>query len=128
MNGEPHSVGSNKMKRSLRSMLTVGVLSLTLTSLPTVSAGADPVITNPTEALAKLGDLSRQSEQTSEALHNARIDLDAKLAAQRDAEAKLAGDQGLSTPPTRVLRCSSRWSTNWRRPITREPAPIGSSR
>ncbi len=94
MNGEPHSVGSNKMKRSLRSMLTVGVLSLTLTSLPTVSAGADPVVTNPTEALAKLGDLSRQSEQTSEALHNAQIDLDAKLAAQRDAEAKLAGDQG----------------------------------
>ena len=60
-----------------------------------MQAGADPVITNPTEALDKLGELSRVSEQTNEALHNAQIDLDAKLAVANDADARSAADQGL---------------------------------
>lgn len=83
------------MKRSLGSVLTAGMLSVALVSLPSIQAGADPVTPNPTDALTKLGDLSRQSEQTSEALHNAQIDLEAKQGAQRDADAKLAADQGV---------------------------------
>lgn len=82
------------MKRSLRSMLTAGVLSLALVTLPSVQAGADPAAISPTEALTKLGELSRQSEQTTEALHNAQIDLEAKQSAQRAAEAALAVEQG----------------------------------
>ncbi len=83
------------MKRSLGSVLAAGALSVALVSLPSIPAGADPVTTNPTETLTKLGDLSRQSEQTSEALHNAQIDLEAKQSAQRDADARLAADQGV---------------------------------
>ncbi len=87
------AVPSQKMKRSMCTALATGVLSLTLVGLPAASAGADPVVNNPTEALERLAELSRESEQTTEALHNAQIDLDGKQAVQRDAEARLAGDR-----------------------------------
>ena len=45
------------------------------------------------DALAKLNELSRQAEQTTEAMHSAQLDLNAKLAAQRAADKKLADDQ-----------------------------------
>lgn len=51
-------------------------------------AGADPVPDSPTAALDRLAELSRTSEQTAEAMHNAQIDLDSKLAVQRDAESR----------------------------------------
>lgn len=54
-----------------------------------VSVQADPA----DDALAKLNELSRQAEQTTEAMHSAQLDLDNKLAIQRDAEAKHAADQ-----------------------------------
>ena len=44
------------------------------------------------DAMAKLNELSRQAEQTTEAMHSAELDLDKKLAAQRAADAKHAGD------------------------------------
>jgi peptidoglycan DL-endopeptidase CwlO len=44
------------------------------------------------DALAKLNELSRQAEQTTEAMHSAELDLDKKLAAQRAADAKHASD------------------------------------
>ncbi|WP_416276426.1 peptidoglycan hydrolase RipC [Mycolicibacterium sp. J2] len=44
------------------------------------------------DALAKLNELSRQAEETTEAMHAAELDLDNKLAAQRAAEAKHAAD------------------------------------
>jgi cell wall-associated NlpC family hydrolase len=44
------------------------------------------------DALAKLNELSRQAEQTTEAMHSAQLDLNNKLAAQRDAEAKHAAN------------------------------------
>lgn len=91
----PSQKSSQKMKRSMCAALATGVLSLTLVGLPAGSAGADPLVSNPTEALERLADLSRESEQTTEALHNAQIDLDGKQAAQRDAEARLAGDRDL---------------------------------
>ena len=52
------------------------------------------VVADPAEdALAKLNELSRQAEQTTEAMHSAQLDLNAKLAAQHAADKKLADDQ-----------------------------------
>jgi peptidoglycan DL-endopeptidase CwlO len=53
------------------------------------NAAADPA----DDALAKLNQLSRQAEQTTEAMHSAQLDLDNKLAAQQKADAKHAADQ-----------------------------------
>jgi peptidoglycan DL-endopeptidase CwlO len=44
------------------------------------------------DALAKLNELSRQAEQTTEAMHSAQLDLNNKLAVQHAAEAKHAAD------------------------------------
>src|SRR4029077_662693 len=43
-------------------------------------------------ALAKLNELSRQAEQTTEAMHSAQLDLNNKLAVQQAAEAKHTAD------------------------------------
>lgn len=86
-------MGSSKKYSRVRASLTVGVLAIGLVALPSMPAASDPAITNPTEALEKLGELARVSEQTNEALHNAQIDFDAKAAVQRDADAQLAHDQ-----------------------------------
>ncbi|CAA0131356.1 putative endopeptidase [Mycolicibacterium vanbaalenii] len=51
-------------------------------------AQADPA----DDALAKLTELSRQAEQTTEAMHSAQFDLDNKLEVQQAAEAKHASD------------------------------------
>ncbi|SPM32104.1 endopeptidase [Mycobacterium terramassiliense] len=45
------------------------------------------------DALAKLNQLSRQAEQTTEAMHSAQLDLNQKLAIQQAAEKKHADDQ-----------------------------------
>lgn len=44
------------------------------------------------DALAKLNELSRQAEQTTEAMHSAQLDLNSKLEIQQTAEAKHASD------------------------------------
>ncbi|WP_299560219.1 peptidoglycan hydrolase RipC [uncultured Mycolicibacterium sp.] len=44
------------------------------------------------DALAKLHELSRQAEQTTEAMHSAQLDLNEKLAAQQAAEQQAAAD------------------------------------
>jgi cell wall-associated NlpC family hydrolase len=44
------------------------------------------------DALAKLNELSRQAEQTTEAMHSAQLDLNNKLAVQQAAEAKHVSD------------------------------------
>src|SRR5215213_268576 len=44
------------------------------------------------DALAKLNELSRQAEQTTEAMHSAELNLNQKLAEQRAAEVKHATD------------------------------------
>ncbi|WP_420753266.1 NlpC/P60 family protein [Rhodococcus sp. O3] len=82
----------DRTKRTLRAGLAAGVL---LAAGLTAPAIADPAADNPTAALEHLADLSRRSEQTNEALHNAVIDLEAKQTAQRDAEARLAADRGV---------------------------------
>jgi peptidoglycan DL-endopeptidase CwlO len=53
------------------------------------SSVADPA----EDALAKLNQLSRQAEQTTEAMHSAQLDLNKKLAVQQAAEKKHADDQ-----------------------------------
>ena len=68
----------------------IGVLvGLTLFSgIIMSSVQADPA----DDALAKLNELSRQAEQTTEAMHSAQLDLNNKLAVQQAAEAKHAAD------------------------------------
>ncbi len=53
------------------------------------SAPADPA----EDALAKLNELSRQAEQTTEAMHSAQLDLNGKLAVQQAADKKHSDDQ-----------------------------------
>ncbi|HTM84774.1 MAG TPA: peptidoglycan hydrolase RipC [Mycobacterium sp.] len=68
----------------------VGVIA-GLTVFSGILAGgvqADPA----EDALAKLTELSRQAEQTTEAMHSAQLDLNNKLAAQQAADAKHAAD------------------------------------
>ena len=45
------------------------------------------------DAVAKLNELSRQAEQTTEAMHSAQLDLNNKLAVQQAADAKHAADE-----------------------------------
>jgi cell wall-associated NlpC family hydrolase len=52
------------------------------------SVQADPA----DDALAKLNELSRQAEQTTEEMHTAQLDLDKKLATQKAAENRHAAD------------------------------------
>ncbi|WP_408066408.1 peptidoglycan hydrolase RipC [[Mycobacterium] nativiensis] len=65
----------------------VGVTALTSVLLGSVQA--DPA----DDALAKLSELSRQAEQTTEAMHTAQLNLDEKLAAQQAADRTHADDQ-----------------------------------
>src|SRR4029077_7130227 len=44
------------------------------------------------DALAKLNELSRQAEQTTEAMHSAQLELNEKVAAQQSADAQHAAD------------------------------------
>jgi cell wall-associated NlpC family hydrolase len=53
------------------------------------NVSADPAA----DALARLNELSRTAEQTTEAMHSAQLNLDAKLAAQHAAEARKVADE-----------------------------------
>jgi cell wall-associated NlpC family hydrolase len=64
-----------------------GVTALTGTLVDSVHA--DPA----DDALAKLSELSRQAEQTTEAMHTAQLNLNEKLAAQQAADQTHAHDQ-----------------------------------
>ncbi len=58
-----------------------------------VSAMAGQALADPADdALAKLNGLSRQAEQTTEAMHSAQLDLNNKLAVQQAAETQHATD------------------------------------
>lgn len=74
---------------ALRNPVIGAIAGLTL--LGSVVAGhvqADPA----DDALAKLNELSRQAEQTTEAMHSAQLDLNNKLAVQQAAEEKHVAD------------------------------------
>lgn len=62
---------------------------IVFSGITAAGALADPA----DDALAKLNELSRQAEQTTEAMHSAQLDLNEKLAAQQAAERKLTDDQ-----------------------------------
>jgi cell wall-associated NlpC family hydrolase len=55
------------------------------------------------DALAKLNELSRQAERTTEAMHSAQLDLNNKLAAQQEADAKHTADQAALDKATAEL-------------------------
>ncbi|BCI87580.1 hypothetical protein NIIDMKKI_27860 [Mycobacterium kansasii] len=80
-----HSIARVIKRSAVGSLVSFTVLSGILAA----NAVADPA----DDALAKLNELSRQAEQTTEAMHSAELDLNAKLAAQQAAEKKLADDQ-----------------------------------
>ncbi|OBI08276.1 endopeptidase [Mycolicibacter heraklionensis] len=80
--------------RALRRLALVAAAGLvvSVTTLSSVLVGnvyADPA----DDALAKLAELSRQAEQTTEAMHTAQLNLDEKLAAQQAADNAHAADQ-----------------------------------
>ncbi|HKV18693.1 MAG TPA: peptidoglycan hydrolase RipC [Mycobacterium sp.] len=83
----------DRTQRSTRALKRLVISSLSvLTLVGGIVAGtvqADPA----DDALAKLNELSRQAERTTEAMHSAQLDLDNKLAAQQAAEAKHTADQ-----------------------------------
>jgi cell wall-associated NlpC family hydrolase len=62
---------------------------IVFTGVFAANSAADPA----EDALAKLNQLSRQAEQTTEAMHSAQLDLNQKLAVQQAAEKKHADDQ-----------------------------------
>ncbi|QIS10889.1 protein p60 precursor [Nocardia arthritidis] len=73
-------------------MFAAGVLATTLYGGG--PAGADPAAmpapASASDAIQRMIDLSRQSEQLNQQMLNAQADLDAKLAIQRDADGRLA--------------------------------------
>ena len=86
--------------RGLKRPAIYAITALTL--LGGILAGnvqADPAA----DALAKLNELSRQAERTTEAMHSAELDLDNKLAAQTAAEAKQSADQAAVDTATAEL-------------------------
>ncbi len=79
-----------RITRGLKRPVICAISALTLFGgVLAATVQADPAA----DALAKLNELSRQAERTTEAMHSAQLDLDNKLAAQQDAEAKHAADQ-----------------------------------
>lgn len=79
------------IKQTVRAVLVTSILLV-----PCVAASpatADPVAGSPTAQLEHLADLSRRSEQTTEALHNATIDLDARVAEQHEAQLRADADR-----------------------------------
>jgi peptidoglycan DL-endopeptidase CwlO len=75
---------------SVAKRYTIGAVAsfVALSAITASSVLADPA----NDAMAKLNELSRQAEQTTEAMHSAQLDLTNKLAAQREADKKHADD------------------------------------
>jgi cell wall-associated NlpC family hydrolase len=83
-------VFSRSLAPLIRRFIIGLVASFTLLSgVVAANSVADPA----EDALAKLNELSRQAEQTTEAMHTAQLDLGVKLAAQQAADKKHADDQ-----------------------------------
>jgi peptidoglycan DL-endopeptidase CwlO len=82
-------IGAGGHLRAL-SRFAVGVLAglLVLSGVAAGNALADPAV----DPMAKLTELSRQAEQTTEAMHSAQLDLNHKLAAQQAADKKHRDD------------------------------------
>jgi cell wall-associated NlpC family hydrolase len=81
---------SERVSLRVAQRLAVGALAgfVVLSGVASSNVLADPA----NDAMAKLNELSRQAEQTTEAMHSAQLDLNNKLAAQRAAEKKHTDD------------------------------------
>ncbi|WP_410507006.1 peptidoglycan hydrolase RipC [Mycobacteroides abscessus subsp. abscessus] len=88
----------NHSDRLTPSPLRRAMLAVTAAALVGgVFTGAQTATADPNnDAVKKLNELSRQAEATSEAANTAKIDLDAKLAAQRDAEKTVLADEAVA--------------------------------
>jgi peptidoglycan DL-endopeptidase CwlO len=82
--GLGHNGGSARLRATTRFAVAA------LAGLVVVSGvAASNVLADPgNDAMAKLSELSRQAEQTTEAMHSAQLDLNNKLAAQQAADKK----------------------------------------
>ena len=79
-----------RITRGVKRPVIVAVSGLTVfAGILAANVQADPA----DDALAKLNELSRQAERTTEAMHSAQLDLDKKLAAQQAADAKHIADE-----------------------------------
>lgn len=88
--GESLSVAisrSTRVVRLVRNSVIAVALAASITVVPTTTAIAQPGFDSASDAQTELAELSRESEQTTESLHNAQIDLDAKNQQQLDAQA-----------------------------------------
>lgn len=75
-------------------VITRSVVGVMASSAAAAGLFAGSVLADPADdALAKLNELSRQAERTTEAMHSAQLDLNDKLAAQQAAEKIHADDQ-----------------------------------
>ncbi|WP_415976755.1 NlpC/P60 family protein [Rhodococcus sp. 077-4] len=77
---------STRALRLARDAAVAVTLAVSIAVVPTTTAIAQPGFDSASDAQAKLSELSRESEQTTEALHNAQIELDAKNRQQLDAQ------------------------------------------
>jgi peptidoglycan DL-endopeptidase CwlO len=83
--GSVHSISRVIRRSAVGAVAGFAVLS----GVCAANVVADPA----DDALAKLSELSRQAEQTTEAMHSAQLDLGQKLAAQQAADKKHVDDQ-----------------------------------
>lgn len=82
--------GRHRTKHAIERFVVGAIVGLTVAgSVLASSAQADPA----DDALAKLNELSRQAEQTTEATHSAQLDLDKKLQVQAAADQRHGADQ-----------------------------------
>ena len=107
--------GSHRKKRLVqRPVIGVVAGAAVLSGMLAANVHADPA----NDAMAKLNELSRQAEQTTEAMHAAQLDLGKKLEVQATADKQLTDAQAnitsaqaqlsmFSPPSTRSLpRCT----------------------
>ncbi|MBV8293494.1 MAG: hypothetical protein JOY55_17080, partial [Mycobacterium sp.] len=83
-----HNGGPARFRAATRFAVAAVAGFVALSGVAASNVLADPV----NDAMAKLSELSRQAEQTTEAMHSAQLDLNNKLAAQRAADKKHTDD------------------------------------
>jgi peptidoglycan DL-endopeptidase CwlO len=79
-----HNGGPARFRAATRFAVAAVAGFVALSGVAASNVLADPV----NDAMAKLSELSRQAEQTTEAMHSAQLDLNNKVAAQRAADKK----------------------------------------
>jgi len=82
--GLGHNGGSARLRAAIRFAVGAVIGFVALSGVAASNVLADPA----NDSMAKLTELSRQAEQTTEAMHSAQLDLNNKLAAQQAAEKK----------------------------------------